>query len=351
MKKILNVNTSINRGQSIDVNLNRIFEQYKNNINKMKAYYRANYVRVAQTNPFISLVWLIMDMEATSSEVYNLTKIKKEELASTLGFTSSIHRGQTFADDFWNSSTGILVNTFYSASDILQVSNWMEMSPVRVLAIPSIADSMVRPDRALHEDGIGVIEVDIPAFAFMWSKWNEYNVQKPVQAREQVTEFLGRYVFPNMLDTQADAFVVQALLAEDFDLAKVNNTPLAIPDTAYKLCEELKEFTEDLPKGYILEQVATNLPAMTSDSQLASALKLREIDTQSNYWLTSYAYMPLILTCLNIARDNPEGDELVNILKKELKRQRSENTIRKIDDEYFSLVYETLLLKIKEKIM
>lgn len=349
MKNLLTLNGSLKRGQKIDLDLQRLVEKHASNIKKQMAYYKANYMRVPGDHPLISLMYNI-DV-TTPLETFAKAKMLSHELASPLGFTTSIHRGNVIYDAFYGDDTpcGILVNNELTTSDLLRSRDWTALTPLKVLKVPSVENSLVRPDLAIHSEGIAVVSIDIPAFAYMFASWLEYQMTLSIDKREGYQEFLGKYVFPNMMPSQGDCFLIEALKEKTPAIAKNNNIAILLPDTAYKLVKEVKEFTGKIHSNSTIEQVLENLPAITAESQINRMPELTDLDTQSNYWLPLTVYAGVIDNISDYIPDNPEQTSIRTQLFRENKRIRSEGTVRKINDDFYSAVLQTTLISINNK--
>lgn len=358
MLRLIDYKSTVNRGKIVKPNLLLSMSKQRANLQKLQTYYRQNYSPVLATNPLLRLLYRF-DWDATKSGTYYYQKAKEDvnELASSVGITTSINAGDINYGSFYGHLPVALIYSNESTATDTFRSNWADMVPVKVLVSPTTKGGLARPDLVRASDGYGVIAIDIPLLAFMYKKWGDANNAKPESERERPEYFLGRYVLPNMLPSQFDAIITNMLYMDEeyIDLEdSAFTTPFAMVDHTRAILNEITVLKAEFSKSdYTPTKVLDNVIAMTAENMLDVAPIIYDGDTEANYWVRLAAALPYVMAGTVLAVKDPSPSSTYNVAKVVGRRIKGQRTIAKIEDKKFSVevdgLYEQLLTLLSDR--
>ncbi len=339
MYSLINGAEVLNRGEKASITLTRLITQQRVKIKTVTDHYQKNLVPIKRDNPFLRLLYSFgYDNNSIPLDWYNRADRDRLTLAAGVAFTTEANEGELHRDVFWG-STPVVINagSFTRPTELLGLSSWREIQPIRVIVTPTISYSLTRPDIAKAQSGYGVVSVDMAALAFMYKSWDAINQQKPLEERERPENFLARFVFPSMIKSQYDAVMIAGLNQDiiDPEIAGLQELPFLISDKTPELLTELVDLAMDFGGDATFEQILKNMPSSQYEDLLTSVTYTKlDIATQ-NRWAELAASIPVVTALLRHTQNNPEADELSLAYRRAVRRYVQENTIRKIDDKEF----------------
>lgn len=200
-------------------------------------------------------------------------------LSMALGMTSSINRGRFFENIFYGDKSREILIAVDTEFDFQKVhDDWENVSAVEVLR-HDLSDMALNPPDGKNnwsKDGLAVISVNITMLAVQYRAFllqEKYYYDLTGESPRSVTQFLARYVIPNMLYSHLD----QVLVNRFSNL--LNNKPMSFP--LHKLPFYITPFEQRLDKAqktymqYLLDR-NRDMTAMMQQLPLISKLSLKE---------------------------------------------------------------------------
>lgn len=346
MINLIDTTYTIRRAEKTDLNIQYELSRFKYNLEQQQNYYRRNVFVVPSNHILVSLLNNLKSYVYEDTMSAALSKLENHvyEIASILKITTDRNEGKTHTGDFFgqDTPTAFIFNRFYSTGKLF-TTKWSELKPLRVALVPSVKDVYIRPDMANHDDssGVGIISFDIPALLAMYYQWRKENLALAEDKREPDTFFLSKYVLTNMLESQADSFILRCCKdpKEDLKLIK-NGTVNLLANNISSFANNLRSFYESLPETSTVEQLLANLPAISSENQLETVFELSDNITNKNSWVYYKAIFTPLLTATTIAKENPQEGQLKANYKREQRAMRNLTTMRSSPDPLFKLSLE-----------
>lgn len=333
MYKLIDKKKELSYGGKIDPHIERLLAQHKGNVEKTIQRYQTQYKPVDARNPLLRLAYAILALRFEEPmKTYNAARDYFHELAGPLGITTNVHHGRTTEMFFGGAPTIIMgFDNSNPADYIIGGKNYKTMQPVKVLHVPTAEHNLVRPDLANHEYGYGVLSIDIPVFALAVAAWDKENRARPLEQREDVAMFLGKYVLPNAMYSQADQYPLALWETESKDRVSSDSITL-LADVGKDLWKEIQDFKPTLTKATVVEDALKQIPGVFSENQYSALRFPMAYVPMQQHWGFTAAFMRPFKVALSIATDNQDGRRLKNRYKKEMRRIKSEGTIAKLDE-------------------
>lgn len=312
----------VDRGSLVSPELNLARSKLSKAIDKIVNYYRTNFVTIDRASPIYRLVWnLNFQTGNTTPDIYGYyqkARTKMDDIAIATGITTSSNKSAMSIGYFYgNIPTAILAEDGMSPREIHGASQgWESLSPMRILACPVATGVFARPDKITAKVGYAVISVDIPMLAVMYNMWQFKNNQKPEDEREGIDHFIGRYLYPNAMRSQADAMVVNMLNSDSLDLYDINpdidEPPIALYDNSKEFAKHLSDHVKDMRKsGFTLGRFISNIPGFVGDDLLDGVEVLEETKSTANRWAVLMASLPMVRAAAINTPNDPGASEVV----------------------------------------
>jgi hypothetical protein len=353
MLSLVRTKGTLQRAQSWDSNVERLVIQHKQNADKQIAWYKENNPDVSAKNILLRILNLGLIHPESKDPYASFSRVKDnlDHIVSSTGLTTATHKGDVHYGSFFGPDTpvAILANDKTTPAQVFGV-NWRLADPVKVLHVPSVADSLIRPDMAHHYEGFGVVEIDVPLLAFCYHNWFIENMKKPADQQDDQRDFLTRFVLPNMIPTQVDKMLLSMYTETDEKKAEVK-TAQAMSDATRQLWKEIQDYKEELKANSTLEQVLENIPVAYKDNALDLINVPKQFVTVSNYWVLMSCNVKAVMIASTLASANPEKPELRNKLKREQRKIQQEGTLRKLVDQTYAELVSLQIQRLETSLM
>ncbi|CAH0448031.1 hypothetical protein SM033_00207 [Vibrio phage vB_VpaM_sm033] len=334
MYKLIDKQRTLTYGGKVDPEVDRLLIQHRINAERTIQRYQTNYKQVSGRNPLIRLAYAILSYRIEEPmKAYNVARDYFHEIAGPLGFTTSTHHGKSHYEFFGGVPTIIMAQDNANPAEyIISGKNYASMQPLKVIHVPTPENNLVRPDIAEHTYGYGVMSIDIPLFALSLTRWMKDNLAKPMEDREDVAVFVGRYTLPNAMYSQADAWPLAMWDNENEDMVGSAGEML-VPHVGKDLFKEIQRFKKTLTKATVVEDALKQIPGVFTENQYMNLKFPDAYVPMQQHWAYTAAFMRPYKVALTIASDNQDGRRLKNRYKKESRRISSEGTIKKLSDD------------------
>jgi len=206
-----------NRGLVSLSKLNRVSDMMRTQIERVQDHYRGRLQAADGNHPLVRLVYsFIFSPTQEPMSVYEWAVENEVELAQAVGFSNANQHRKPLesvcypdCEEFWVTHRPSHVRmTFNGSEEIL-----LNTHPITVLYQPYIAPAHYVPKGGKGSRHWAVIGVDIPALALMYQAWMRYNTSLSDGERQSIEQFIGSYVLPSMLESQANTVRLNMLLA------------------------------------------------------------------------------------------------------------------------------------------
>lgn len=336
MFSLIRKHYSLSRGESVDLTLDRLTGIQKEACEKMKQYYRDNHTMGVSNDPFLRLLYTITLPDTYGpTEYFRYVKEHTTEYVNLMGFTDIQQRGDVH-DIFWGDKVQTLIlSTPDSILPDLMGESWRNLTPLRVLRYPGLKETLVRPDLAYQNEGVGVVGVDLPALGYMYANWLKENKEKPLEERERPESFLYRWVYPNMMDSVQDQVLFNIINTTPvkFEELDVNKTPILLQNRLVNIAEGLHDYILRLDTQSSYEQVLSSLPAVYSEDMLTAFNPPNIERGPKMYWVEFAAASPVIRALNFIALDNPDYDSLYTRYERIKRIYEANSFLRKVKND------------------
>lgn len=351
MYNIINKNVTFTRGVKVNQHVTRLIGIHKQNVLKQVAWYQENYTQVSGKNPLIRLAFSLLSSGITEPiKLYHHARQMENDLVSPLGFTNSVHKGETSYEFFGGVPTAIIATDKTNPADmILSSEGYEKLRPLKVIHLPTPRDNLMRPDLAEHEYGYGVMEIDIPLFALGLAQWKIKNAKLPLDKQETIEMFLGKYVLPNAMYSQADCYPL-ALCDSENDNHASSTMKTFVTDVGISLWSKLQDLLSDLNEASTIEDNLKAIPAVFNDDQFQILRFPTSYVTIAEYWVVMASFLRPIKVGTEIAVDNQDARRIRNLWKRELKKIELDGVLRKMNDDTMSLEMEIATINISSMI-
>lgn len=347
MYDLINKKVTFTRGIKVDQHVSRLVGIHAQGVKKQINYYQENYTQVSGRNPFIRLAYTLMAAQIEEPlKLYHHARTIINDLVSPVGFTNDVHFGEVSSEFFGGVPTIILASDKTNPADmIISTTGYEKQRSLRVLHVPTAQDNLMRPDLAEHAYGYGVLEIDIPLFAFSLAQWRKKNKTLPIDKQETVEMFIGKYVLPNAMYSQADAYIM-ALCDSETDDNVTSAVKTFVTDVGKELWQKLKDFRGKFNKASTIEDNLKGLPAVFMENQFDVVRFPTDYVTIQEYWAVMAHFLRPIKIGLEIAEDNQDAKRIRNLWKREMKRIELDGTLRKIPDDTLTIEMEIAMINI-----
>lgn len=253
MLRIFTEKDKIQSRHIIDYNLEMIRERYRGEISRVKYYFRestkylkskhilTNMLETLNVDTSLDLDRYIELVEANTPRLYRLYRVG-----------TSYNKPHPYTNMFYGrNSAEYMLGISDSGEAILDITNWRNFVPVRVLLHPNtdLNLEVTEPNYSYKDTELVVVEINLPLLAIQYKMW----VQEQNEADTSTYEarFVKSYVLPNMLDSHVDLTLLNRLIqihqdGEVRETYKAPKLPIAIIDYGSKLDKILKKLDNDI---------------------------------------------------------------------------------------------------------
>jgi len=330
--------TGLSRGLTIEAGLDRLVKLQAKNIATAINYYNNKYVPIDMSSPIVRLCYRLQGLLTTDSlGLYNKVNENIEELAFSVGITTSQNSGEAFSGLFYGERTQTILvaeTVVKNRHRVFSQAPWKTLQPLRVIDRAGVKGSYVRPD-LIDEGDINycVVSIDIGLLAYMYLGWHLENQKLPVEYQRRIEHFIGQYVYPSMMWSQMDAIMMRSLVigkgAWEMDSGSFP-THLAIPNRTSELLETLYGLLEDVSnRSATWEKILSHVPSFVYPDMGIGLPELATDISPQNHWVQFAAIIPSIQVCLKFTPNNPEQTTQENLWRKYDRVLRSQRVIEK----------------------
>lgn len=326
------------RGRTSTPELSRQMAIEYDQIQTAERYYRRSARVAPSTHLLVKLAYhLTVPNHYSPLEVYRWAVERELELAAAIGITSSAQSRKPRKTNYYpNCAEYWVTHRTSSVNDAFlePISALTDLRPLTVLYQPYILPTHWLPEGGVGKRLYSVLGLDIPAFTLMFHHWAQLNQQKPAGEREGVEGFVGRYVEPTLLYSQADTVRInqmRAVLGDTVDRIKAH-TPFAVVETEERIERALLTHLDRTgqrtrPLAYDLQ----NLASQNRYASLAHAFpQIAAPDTKSIYQCRFLAslYWVYVSAISNLAPS--DGKALVNEVRQMERNVRIRRTLEEL---------------------
>lgn len=158
---------------------------------------------VPNTNILITLASVLDIYLGRYVNTYSVVQSNIQRICSELGITSSYTYGRVHTNQIYTKNC-ILLSTTYSDQIIIQ--DWKTITAIKCLNHNMFSMDIFIPPTQHSQliDGLTVLGIDIPLFAYQLKKFTEYNNTLPIGEQESIGIFISKYVLPNIIHSYLD---------------------------------------------------------------------------------------------------------------------------------------------------
>jgi len=287
------------------------------------------------------LVKLIRTMNVPLSydldHYYEVASARALFVANTMEFTSSINVGKWFEGIFYAGSPELVIA--YTGQDRPSelAKGWRSLQAVKVLECPISNMAYMLPNGQDHnsETGLAVIGIDLPALMVQYRCFVQQQQMRLESGEGEhlgIHHFVGKYVLPNMLHSQTDLAIMNRLINLQ--------TGAPMGESKKRHVFHISDYTVWLDRGLneVLHRISTlkmeysnilsQIPTVFSDNPLGMP---DMAETRQVWWALFVTRFKEIQFLIDVAGENGKhyNQALINTLKIDLKRFKSENVLQK----------------------
>lgn len=333
---------AFSKGSFVSPKLELTLKRQRNSIESMKRYYRENYVLVSNSSLLIKAIYKLSSYIG-GSRVAALNSLDEnlKDITASLRFVTSSNFGNVFDSDFSGEEGTVIIGApHYSQAELITVTDWKALVPLRVVSRDGVDGSLLRPDLREEAEGATVVTLDLKALLVMLSLWMVENNKRPIGEQQTLNEFLGRYVYVNAMDSQMDCIMVNILrlIPEEVEVLKLSTYPSVASNKDYMvlLIEEMQELKEKYAeKSQDFLATIGHIPSYTKDSIKDSVPTINVAATTYNYWALQAAYVNVTEASLIVGASDPEINSTRNTFRRINRHMKSVRTFEKIKHPYF----------------
>lgn len=339
MHNLFNLDDTYSKGKFKSPILERLLKQQRASIRKAKQYYRWHGKPVAGSHPLVKLIYSYNhSIDADILDIYESATEKKEKLANLVGISNSYNKQEAFESIFYPECLDHLVlDSRMQVEDVLamQYNSWTVMEPVRVLYQPYRLLAHHMPYGGKYGTNYSVIGIDIPMLMLMYAGWQQLNMRREDTEREGVEHFVGRWVLPNMLYSQADTTLLNIMASYiGLDREECYSPKPAVHITTYE------NTIEDATSRLLVKIPTSNLdpadflkifPNARGDGTLLDAMPvIHSPYTMAIYPIRALAYAPYIETVLMWIQDSAYLTPVANRMRMATRTMKNYGVISKL---------------------
>ncbi|AXH70811.1 hypothetical protein [Vibrio phage BONAISHI] len=340
MYSLINRHETLNRGEAINISLNRLMGIQEASIKKIIDFYRKFNTRGPSSSPIIKILYsMTLPEDKTAIDYYNF--FRQDLIPSVYGLTGEGSEGIVHEGTFYGSAKTIILAESKSTISEITRNNWQDLQPLKVVRHPGLKQSIVRPDLAEHgDDEIAILYLDTGILGYMYGQWVKINNAKALEERERPEDFISRFVYPNMLWSQFTQVMFNALVA-DYDRLtdlKDNHSPTLVQDKAYELVNQLYALVEEMGPGTTYEQMLENIPSLTNSSIKQDIVFPEMKNSLQTDWALTLSSLPMVTALSKFCYESPRITEVRNLYRREERRLKMQNIAGKVDDKHIRSV-------------
>jgi len=309
------------------------------NIKAVTGYSAKNSIRIKSSHPLIKLIHSInIPITQEGNRYYSNVDDISFEIANGVGFTSEISAGKTFADTLFAEVAGEVYLSMTGERPKLnhvgRLENWKRVESMKVLYTDDNNLNLDIP-QGLTTSTVGgwrVISIDIPLFALQYREWMYEQLEKPVDIRENLSQFLYKYPLTNMLESQLQHSLFNRLRNNDNGVSNTDSTlrtVVPIINFSDKLNDSHEDFLQWVYRDRSSWDEILDTIMLTENVTLRDGLpKLNVVNTRQVYWLVILVYLPFIEWLVNthLLNDRSTNKQYINSLRKKIRRIRSDRS-------------------------
>lgn len=318
-----------------------------NNCFNVRQYYRTYGSVINANNPIHRLLSAIPIIDGDVYTVYRRVEEMLPDIIRTSGMVGDAYPGKVQSTGFYGQMC-----VFMSMELNLYPGSINEYTPT-VQALHHPLESLMCTTEPITDtvtDIFAVVGVDIAALVLQYHLWYRVNMSKPKLLQETISQFIGKYVVPNMLESHLDIAMrnrLPRLMSGEPADKEQYRSPIHtvsvdeyIDDAFYSILDKLKR------KRLTIATVSSKVPLLFTDSY-SQAIPRSIPDSTQGYWATTMVQMGWVSVIIDLFPD--------------LKYRTSYNTLRTIErainagtkryiPNFLYIQYDTELQAIKEKI-
>ena len=344
MHNVIGEIPTYSRGGIKDPILEKLLSKQYTSINKViREYYRPYGPAVNSSHPLIRLIYsFTFSADSDVVDVFSKVTDRADEYASDIHLSTGSNYGVPLECVFYPECVEYVASVRnMSIADALDLdeSNWVDLKPVTVLQHPYLLPLHHLPKGGGRPMRYSVLTVDIPMLASMWVMWSKANQKLPSEDRQNVEQFVGRYVLPNMLYDQQNITLlnrarVAVSLGEHIDLP--STPPIAATNYDAQITSAVSGLTTKvIAKAYPLAGALKQLPTLTPGVSMADTLpNMNAADTQANYHVRFIAWLSYVELAVFLCIDHKNLRAYEARLKAVRRLLRSRGVLRKLSNSY-----------------
>lgn len=342
------------RGRINVPEFNNIFPKITRSHEKALQYYRMYNVFIPNDHILVRLVdSLSFDSTWTPMAAYRYAENHMENIALGMHITSTNNYGRWHTNEFYTDNCVLFATNL---GNPYSESNWEDIVAVKPLTHPHVSLECVHPHlmKSVKPSDYSVVAIDIPLLAMQYAQWAKINYAKEVVDRENTTQFVSKYVMPNMWKAQIEIALRNRLLEIATDTFRVE-PDLKPPIGLIRQDKELERAYTALlelinTSGRTLYEVMGSIPMPFSGNYFEAVPKNIESISVYSYWTGLVAYTDWLFVLVSSIDNLKTKEESVyrtaravrRFIKGRLQKRYIERAVLPVFDNRLETVLEIL---------
>lgn len=356
MFSLFNPNKIGSRGTLETPALDVLIKKQRKQIESAKSWYRSNPVYVNSGSWISQLVYdLVWENVTEPTQCYKKALETHSEICLVNGIADSVHDPRLITDEFCIEKTVVCATLESRRTTNLpnSVRNWHLLSPIKVLYRPGIEGALQLPVSKLNNGpGYMLLGVDVPMLALMVNAFIKLQPTLPIPDREDIADLIAKYIVPNMLDSQMNCIMLNAMNDDDYTYKWRDYVPFSHADQSLEIGIKLNEFILDTAdKSMLIDDIADSIPSLNlsmSDTIFTFGLPT----TTNSHWFKIISGLLLAKAIIPNVLLTSDNEGLFGKVDRMKRLVRSYRTWTKIKDKelgkYFGEQYDDFIKKIEE---
>lgn len=281
-------------------------EKYKEEMIKIKEYYRNKERHVTNTNLLSKLVHMSCpDTTLDDIDFLSIVEASSQYYARQVGVTSNIEHGDIHTNNMYSKNSYEVFTYVKKDVDIFNIgNNWRELQTLRCVynQITDLDFCMLDGTKLLEKPNLSVYEIDLVNMLFQYKYWSAERIA--IDRGTSPTAFIYMVVLPNLLDSMFDIGIFNRFLTLHKDGkcdAFKPEHPFPVINYSDKVDDTLKLVLRDVGNSSIpIEQLLYNVPTIFGKNMIEVLHINNSFYTNQSEWINWISRLSYIDTLLSI---------------------------------------------------
>lgn len=315
-----------------------IRNKYKNDLSKLKSYYRYNNHKVNNDHILNRLITILEPSgELNIFDYLRYVESSAKYLAKQFNITSNIHNGGIQDNLIMGIGSKEILLYKESDIDIMDFENiWETLSPLRLIYSSNTDLNFRIPDKdSVYSDipELNIITIDIVSLMMQYYYWKIKRIDAGFSTNPSI--FATQIVLPNMLDNILDMAIWNRFI--NIYNGIENNTftikqPILLVDYSKGIDNELKKIVKDVDNVSMdIENILLQIPGLISKNMLDVLNTGVTYYTKQSEWVLWVSRLSIVSNILDLIgkRGKRKNSDIINILPVIIKSiSRSTNIVK-----------------------